>query len=185
MSHPYDWKSPLSANFMPCSHAFEVFDANNVDSPLFTFVPSRPVGIVVYKSYLEIMVHRSLLFDDEKGLKEPLLDSSWNRLGLLVFLSSQHEHEYERSLEARPSVQNFLDSGKRGALVVSNKEGKSYSASRRLVESHISERYTHGICMFQPSYLSIFSILFADFPLQQKELKPLKQLCNMQLYVRI
>jgi hypothetical protein len=37
-------------------------------------VPSHPLGLVLYGSRLDILTHRSLMFDDEKGLEEPLID---------------------------------------------------------------------------------------------------------------
>jgi hypothetical protein len=45
--------------------------------------PSHPVGVVLHGSLLDILIHRSHLYDDEKGLDEVPLDTTTAKVRFL------------------------------------------------------------------------------------------------------
>ena len=85
----------LSATFHPIRNLMTVSCPGNHRSS-FTLIPFAPTGARVTSSPggAEVMLHRSLAVDDEKGLGEPLLDESRAQSHHLLALGHRYDREY-------------------------------------------------------------------------------------------
>lgn len=130
----YDWLSPLSANFMPISSSITFISSNDKKSgstavasiPRLTITPSHPLGVGVHDNFAEFSVHRSLRFDDEKGMQEPLVDSSRSHSSLKISYTSsapvdfraKRTNKYEATPSSYPPA-SAMTSASSGQMLVS------------------------------------------------------------------
>ena len=70
--------------------------------------PSHPVGVVLHGSLLEILIHRSHLYDDEKGLDEVPLDTATAKVRFYFERLSSNPQARRGSVE--------IDARRRGRL---------------------------------------------------------------------
>lgn len=79
---------PISSNMYPMVYSFYTRD-NQMQT---TFVTNRTIAVGILKNgETEFMIHRRTVFDDGRGVGEPLFDFNFGHLGLSVHIGSHKE----------------------------------------------------------------------------------------------
>ena len=153
----------LSATFHPIRSLMIVSCTANSRSS-FTLIPFAPTGARVTSSPggAEVMLHRSLAVDDEKGLGEPLLDQSRAKLHHLLALGPLYMREFTDTFEV--NTRHLAVSFSNPIYALNVEKTSNYSYSKPSVYSWQGLRT--GFVL--PKSVSLLSLqwwqISADFP---------------------
>jgi len=119
---------PISGNYAPVNHAIYIEDANT----RLTVLPSKSEGGVSLRNgELELMLHRRLLVDDNRGVGEPLNESTTTTVPHILFVSSpQSAARRQRPLSHMLNHQLILAYGEPTPLSIVTKAVASRGSSQ-------------------------------------------------------